>query len=152
MRFGKIVATLGCVAILAAGVGIGGTWWFMNDGERAGATAEAPERDKRTYKYVSLEKVIVMLRGVAGESTSHYMAVDLVFKTPLGEERITREQLPFLRSVAVKALSMLTVEDASKMTVDELTANIDQAYHDRYQADGQKRPFVDVMIGKLLVE
>jgi flagellar FliL protein len=155
MSVGKIVAIAGAVAILAAGIGVGGTWWLMKAGENADTTAavaDAPVRDKRTYKYVSLEKVIVMLRNVAGDPATHYLAVDLVFKSPEGAERSTREQLPFLRSVAVKALSMLTLEEASRMTVDELTATINLAYEERYRADGQERPFVDVMIGKLLVE
>lgn len=155
MSFGKIVAALVTVAVLAVGVGVGATWWMMKGGNLGVATAEAapvPERDSRTYRYVSLEKVIVMLRGMEGEPAPHYLAVDLVFKTPEGDERVTREHLPFLRSVAVKALSTLTMDNASKMTVDELTATINRAYADKYTADGASRPFVDVMIGKLLVE
>lgn len=153
MSFGKIVATLVTVSIVAVGLGVGATWWFMKQGGIATAEA-APvrERDDRVYKYVSLDKVIVMLRGEEGEPAPHYLAVDLVFKTPEREERKTREHLPFLRSVAVKSLSTLTMDKASRMTVDELTATINEAYANQYTNDGQDRPFVDVMIGKLLVE
>jgi flagellar FliL protein len=156
MSFGKIVASLVTVALVAVGLGVGATWWFMQGGGGI-ATAEAkteavPEPDRRAYKYVSLDKVIVMLRGVEGEPVPHYLAVDLVFKAPEDDERKTREHLPFLRSVAVKALSTLTMENASKITVDELTETINRAYLDKYTADGATRPFVDVMIGKLLVE
>lgn len=150
----KIVAALVTVAFVAVGLGVGATWWFMKGGG-AIATAEAapvPEPDTRVYKYVSLDKVIIMLRGVEGEPAPHYLAVDLVFKAPEDDERKTREHLPFLRSVAVKALSTLTMDNASKMTVDELTTTINRAYLDKYTADGAERPFVDVMIGKLLVD
>ena len=43
--------------------------------------------DKQEYKYVTLDKVIVMLRNQAGEPMSHYLAVDLVFKTAVEKEK-----------------------------------------------------------------
>ncbi|HWK50015.1 MAG TPA: flagellar basal body-associated FliL family protein, partial [Steroidobacter sp.] len=142
----------------AVGIGVGATWWLMKGGS-AIASAEAapvPEEeapvDDRIYKYVSLEKVIVMLRGMEGEPAPHYLALDLVFKTPEKQERIAREQMPLLRSVAVQELSTLTMDRAGKMTVEELTATMKKAFTDRYTKDRQERPFVDVMIGKLIVE
>ncbi|WP_129649248.1 flagellar basal body-associated FliL family protein [Peristeroidobacter agariperforans] len=158
MSFGKIVAALLGVTVLALGLGAGATWWFVKGGA-AISTADAsvpkeeePEIDDRVFKYVSLEKVIVMLRGVEGEPAPHYLALDLVFKTPEEEEKIAREQLPLLRSVAVKELSTLTMDRAGKMTVEELTAQMTKAFADRYAQDRAERPFVDVMIGKLIVE
>ncbi len=159
MSFGKIVAALLGVTVLALGLGAGATWWFMKGGT-AISSAEAapvpkeeePEPDDRVYKYVSLEKVIVMLRGVEGEPAPHYLALDLVFKTPEESERTTREQLPLLRSLAVKELSTLTMDRAGKMTVEELTATMDQAFATKYAKDRAERPFTDVMIGKLIVE
>lgn len=156
MSLGKVVTALVTVAMVAVGLGVGATWWFMKGGNGSAiATAEAepaPEKDDTVYKYVSLDKVIVMLRGTEGEPAPHYLAVDLVFKSPEDDERTTRENLPFLRSVAVKELSTLTMDGASKMTVDELTSTVNRAYTDRYAKDGATRPFVDVMIGKLIVE
>ncbi|HEY0685255.1 MAG TPA: flagellar basal body-associated FliL family protein [Steroidobacter sp.] len=158
MSFGKIVAALLTVTVVAVGLGAGATWWFMRDSS-ATATAEAapeaepePEADPRKYKYLNLEKVIVMLRGVEGEPAPHYLAVDLVFKTPEELEKDTREQLPLLKSIAVKALSTLTMDAASKITVEELTATIIKAYADTYTRDRAEQPFVDVMIGKFIVE
>lgn len=147
----KIVVALLTLLFVAVGLGAGATWWFMKGGSLFTADA-APARDKRDYKYVSLDKVIVMLRGEEGEPAPHYLAVDLVFKTLERHERRIREHLPFLRSVAVKALSTLTMDNASRMTVDELTEIVNEAYVQQYTTDGQERPFVDVMIGKLLVE
>lgn len=159
MSFGKIVASLLGVTVLALGLGAGATWWFMK-GSAAIATADAasvpkeeePEIDDRVFKYVSLEKVIVMLRGVEGEPAPHYLALDLVFKTPEEEEKLAREQLPLLRSVAVKELSTLTMDRAGKMTVEELTEQMNKAFAERYAKDRAERPFVDVMVGKLIVE
>lgn len=157
MSFGKIVAALLGVTVLAVGLGAGATWWFMKGGAAiatadAAAVPEEPEVDDRVFKYVSLDKVIVMLRGVEGEPAPHYLALDLVFKTPEEEEKLAREQLPLLRSVAVKELSTLTMDRAGKMTVEELTAQMNKAFAERYAKDRAERPFVDVMIGKLIVE
>ena len=158
MSFGKMVAALLAVAVLAVGLGVGATWWFMKGGSPLASAEAAPvaeevlEVDERIYKYVSLEKVIVMLRGVEGEPAPHYLALDLVFKTPEEAEKITREHLPLLRSVAVKELSTLTMDHAGKMTVEELTAAMNKAFDARYTKDRAKRPFVDVMVGKLIVE
>ncbi|MFC4308148.1 flagellar basal body-associated FliL family protein [Steroidobacter flavus] len=158
MSFGKIVAALLGVTVLAVGVGAGATWWFMKGGsaiasaEAAPAPKEEEPVDDRIYKYVSLEKVIVMLRGVEGEPAPHYLALDLVFKSPEEDEKATREQLPLLRSLAVKELSTLTMDRAGKMTVEELTATMEKAFADRYAKDRADRPFTDVMIGKLIVE
>jgi flagellar FliL protein len=157
MSFGKIAAALLGVTVLAVGLGAGTTWWLMKGGT-AIASAEAapvpaePEPDERVYKYLSLEKVIVMLRGVDGEPAPHYLALDLVFKTPEEAERNAREQLPLLRSVAVKELSTLTMDRAGKMTVEELTATMSKAFDDKYAKDRAERPFTEVMIGKLIVE
>ncbi len=158
MSFGKIVAALLGVAVLAVGIGVGATWWMMKGGgaiasaEAAPVPEKLPPVDNRVYKYVSLEKVIVMLRGVEGEPAPHYLALDLVFKTPEKQERLAREQMPLLRSIAVKELSTLTMDRAGKMTVEELTATMNKAFADRYSKDRQERPFVDVMVGKLIVE
>jgi flagellar FliL protein len=157
MSFGKIVAALVGVTVLAVGLGAVATWWLMKGGSAIASAEAAPvpqeePADDRVYKYVSLEKVIVMLRGVEGEPAPHYLALDLVFKTPEEDERVAREQLPLLRSVAVKELSTLTMDRAGKMTVEELTATMSKAFEDKYAKDRAERPFTDVMIGKLIVE
>src|SRR5688572_20652891 len=117
MSFGKMAAALVAVTVLAVGIGAGTAWWMMKGGGAISSAQAAPvpeegPADDRIYKYVSLEKVIVMLRGVAGEPAPHYLALDLVFKTPEETERTTREHLPLLRSVAVKELSTLTMDHA----------------------------------------
>ena len=159
MSFGKIVAAVLGVTVVAVGLGAGTTWWLMKGGNAIATADAAPAPneqelpfDDRVFKYVSLEKVIVMLRGVEGEPAPHYLALDLVFKTPEDDERAAREQLPLLRSVAVKELSTLTMDRAGRMTVEELTDQVTKAFAARYAKDRTERPFVDVMIGKLIVE
>lgn len=157
MSVGKLVTALLSVTVLAVGLGAGATWWLMKGGNaiasaEAAPVPEQPAPDDRVYKYLSLEKVIVMLRGMEGEPAPHYLALDLVFKTPEDDERIAREQLPLLRSVAVKELSTLTMDRAGKMTVEELTATMSKAFDDKYAKDRTERPFTEVMIGKLIVE
>jgi flagellar FliL protein len=93
-----------------------------------------------------------MLRNGEGETGSHYLAVDLVFKTPPKTEKLTKEHLPLLRSVAVRSLSNQTRAQATAMTVDQLAERLNQAYAAAYQAEHHEMPFAEAMIGKLIVE
>lgn len=135
-------------------------WWGLKaqtppSPEAVAAAAEEKARkeaEKHPPRYVSLDKVIVMLRREPGDPASHYLAVDLVFKTPEQHEKMVREHLPMLRSVAVRALSTLTPTRAAAMSVDELAAEIGSAYGTSYAAEKREQPFTDVMIGKLIIE
>jgi len=145
------------VGLAMAGLGGGGAWWWLKNRAPAADTAQAqaqakPDYDKQEYKYVSLDKVIVMLRGQAGEPMAHYLAVDLVFKAPAEKERTVKEHLPLLRSVAVSALSTYPLEKASKMTITELATDINAAYQASYERDRKEKPFVEALIGKLIIE
>jgi flagellar protein FliL len=146
-----VVAVLGGISSVAAGGAL--TWWLLKSQLGHGTAAVAVHKeDSRAFKYVPLDKVIVMLRNTAGEPVSHYLALDLVFKSPLDSEKVTRDHLPLLRSVTVKALSALTMETASRLTVDELTTQINTAYAATYSDDVQGKPFAEAMIGKLIIE
>lgn len=132
-------------------------WWLLQKqiAVASATAADEPARqpiDTRAFKYVSMDKVIVMLRNAAGEPVSHYLALDLVFMTPLESERITRDHLPLLRSVAVKALSDLTMEAASQLTVEQLARQINEAYEQTYANDPKGKPFAEAMISKLIIE
>lgn len=137
--------------LLMAAAGGGVAWWLLKaDAPRA--EQEEVMSDPLEYKYVSLEKVVVMLRGSAGEPLSHYMAMDLVFKAPVEHEKIVRQHLPLLRSIAVRAMSAYTMEKATMMTVDQFAADINTAYRESYAAERTVMPFADAMIGKLIIE
>lgn len=138
-----------CVAgLLLAGGGAAGAWWLLRSQDKS--APKAVEVDTREYKYVTLDKVIVMLRTRSGEPMSHYLAVDLVFKTPAKSEKHVKEHLPLLRSVAVNALSEYTLDRAGQMTVQEFTIEVNKAFARSY-AHGEK-PFTEALISKLIIE
>ncbi|MDF1484211.1 flagellar basal body-associated FliL family protein [Ramlibacter sp. H39-3-26] len=155
-RFLPILAFVAGGVCLAA-AGAGGAWWLLRaqPGAESAAVAvqEKPEKVVlHDAKYVSLDKVIVMLRSRPGEPLSHYLAIDLVFRTAVKSEKTVREQLPLLRSIAVRFLSTYTMEQAGMISVDDLTTAINGAYAQSYAQDEAPMPFSDVMIGKLVIE
>jgi len=143
-------------AVLLTAVGGAAAWYTLRP--KVEPTPEmlaekaAEEARKHPPKYVSLDKVIVMLRRENGDTSSHYMAVDLVFKTNEKEEKVTREHLPMLRSVAVRALSALTPATAGGMSIDQFAEEVNKAYAASYEAEKRDKPFSEVMIGKLIIE
>lgn len=147
MKSVKRIVVLTALGVAALAAGGGAVWWVMTP--HAASTKSADTRD---YKYLSLDKVIVMLRKSDGELASHYLAVDLVLKTPNESEKVTRDHLPLLRSVTVKALSSITLEDASRASVDELTKRINTAFTQTYARDSDGKPFTEAMIAKLIIE
>lgn len=165
-----VFALTAVVALLLAALVAGGVLWWRGSahastGAQAAATTpsggghtasatgtSASPRDGAKYKYVSLEKVIVMLRGKDGEPVSHYLAMDLVFKVREDEEKTVKEHLPLLRSVAVKSLSAYTMDKASLMSIDQFTVDINRAFGDRYRLEQRDKPFAEAMISKLIIE
>lgn len=162
MKKSKLILIIVAVALLTGSAGGGFVWWKFR--QQAAAKAEAaegneaaapvkPPADKRPQKYITVEKIIVMLKRTAGgDLTPHYVALDVVLKTPSEKEKETKEQLPLLRSVAVKVISNYTLDEASLMTIDQFTAVINTAFEDSYKHEKQERPFSEAMIGKLIIE
>ena len=138
----------GAFVLLGAGSGFA-AWHFMGNKP---ATAQAASVDTREYRYVSLDKVIVMLRAREGGPLSNYMAVDLVFKTPVKAESSVKQQLPRLRSLAVASLSELTLERASMLSIPELTDFLQKAYGEGFSRESREAPFAEVMVGRLVIE
>jgi flagellar FliL protein len=152
-----IIAIAGAVIISAAGAGAA-VWWFMpkpasaaGTDAKAQAKAEQPKEGK-PVKYVTLEKVIVMLRRGPNEADTHYLSTDLVLATDPDKEKDTKENLPLLRSLAVRTLSGYTMAEASSMTVDKYAFELNRSFNASYEHTHTEKPFVDVMIGKLIIE
>jgi flagellar FliL protein len=154
-----LILVIATASVLTVAAGGAAAWW----GLRARAAHDAPDAavaaasappaaDKRPQKYVNLDKVIVMLKREEGDSATHYLAMDLVLKTPEPQEKITKEHLPMLRSVALKALSGFTAEKAGTMTIDQFAEVINTAYAETYSRDQREKPFSEAMIGKLIIE
>lgn len=143
---------MGVMALTALLAGAGGSWFLLQAQGKAPTLAAAEPVEAKEYKYVSLDKVIVMLRDHAGAPLSHYLAVDLVFKTTPEDEAITKEHLPLLRSIALRALSAYPMEQARLMSIDQFSAVVNKAFSSAYAREGQPRPFREAMIGKLIIE
>ncbi|HTN67449.1 MAG TPA: flagellar basal body-associated FliL family protein [Burkholderiaceae bacterium] len=138
---------------ITAAAGGAAAWWGLQNKPATSASAVQKSDDpKNARKYVTLEKVVVMLHRKPGDASAHYLAADLVFKTTESKEKVTKEHLPLLRSVAVRALSALPMEKAELMTVDQFAAEIDRALSASYARDQREKPFSEVMIGKLIIE
>jgi flagellar FliL protein len=149
-----IIAIAGAVIISAAGAG-GAVWWFMPK-PAAAANAEKKQADKpkegKPVKYVTLDKVIVMLRRGPNEAESHYLSTDLVLATEPEKEKETKENLPLLRSLAVRTLSGFTMAEASTMTVEKYAEKLNHSFNADYERTHTEKPFAEVMIGKLIIE
>jgi flagellar FliL protein len=160
------MAIAGAVIVSAAGAG-GAVWWFMPkpamaaaaeaDGKHGdakhGDKEKAKEKGKegKPAKYVTLDKVIVMLRRGPNEDT-HYLSADLVLATTADKEKETKENLPLLRSLAVRTLSNYTMPEASSMAVDKYAEALNHAFTANYETEHAEQPFSEVMIGKLIIE
>jgi flagellar FliL protein len=149
-----IIAIAGAVILSAAGAG-GAVWWFMPKP----ATAAGPEKkeaekpkEAKPVKYVTLDKVIVMLRRAPNEAESHYLSTDLVLATSPEKEKETKENLPLLRSLAVRTLSNYTMAEASTMTVEKYAEQLNHSFNANYAHTHAEKPFEEVMIGKLIIE
>lgn len=152
----KIAIIATAFGLLMAGTAGGAVWWAMKPAKSANAAADAETHEAPKpgpdYRYVTLDKVLIMLRNQHGEAVTHYMAIDLVFKALPENEKRTKEHLPLLRTVAVKALSSYTVETATSMTVDQYAAELNKAYGEAYAAEHREAPFAEALIGKLIIE
>jgi flagellar FliL protein len=150
-----IIAIAGAVIVSAAGAG-GAVWWFMPKPAAAAGTAKKVEpekpKDGKPLKYVTLDKVIVMLRRGPDESDAHYLSTDLVLSTEASKEKETKENLPLLRSLAVRTLSAYTMKEASRMTVEQYAEQLNKSFDANYEHEHTEKPFVQVMIGKLIIE
>ena len=130
----------------------GGVWWYLNQDQAMFAEKKEPVVDLKKYKYVSVDKVIVMLRSEKEGAMKHYLSTDLVFKLPVEQEKTLKEQIPLLRSIAVRALSSYSFEKMGAITIDQLTADMNSAYNLTYEKNPKDKPFLEVLIGKLIVE
>src|SRR6218665_600054 len=151
MTKSKLIALVAGITLLVAGGAGAGFWWWQ--GRDAHAAKAPPPPKPSTFRYVTLGKVIVMLRSQAGDPLAHYMAVDVVFKAndPV-KEKAVKDQLPLLRSVTVKALSAYTLDKASALTIEQLAPEVNDAYKSRYTEDGIEQPFDEALISKLIIE
>ncbi|MDW5417415.1 MULTISPECIES: flagellar basal body-associated protein FliL [unclassified Iodobacter] len=134
--------------LVAAGVGGGAAYYFKQD-----SAPKVVKHEPIEYKFATVDKIIVMLRNDDGSSLStHYIAVDLVFRTSKEKEAEIKNHLPFLKSTAVKVLSHLNLTIANKMTIEDYHSLLNKEFATAYIGGGSEKPFSDVMVSKLIVE
>lgn len=159
MKNMKIIIAFAAVAVIGAAVA-GGAVWYMSKGnattpEQAAAEAKKKEEKKaegKPLKYLTVDKVIIMLKRAPGDTVTHYMSADLVITTNEETEKKAKEHLPMLRSVAVRTLSDLSMSAAQAMTIDQFATALNKAFDETYEHDKREKPFTEVMIGKLIIE
>lgn len=157
-KLSSIIAFAGVALISAAAAGAAMWWYGPVPATGPGAAAEAEQvqaaevEDKEPARYITLDKVIVMLKRNAGDTQAHYISTDLVLSTTEENEKKTKEHLPMLRTVAVRALSSYAMNEASAMTVEQFADRLNNAFEVTYAAEKTEKPFTEVMIGKLIIE
>ncbi|QNA88207.1 flagellar basal body protein [Massilia sp. Dwa41.01b] len=156
----KMIIGVVAVALVSAGAA-GGAMWWMNaqeahaapaEGKSAHAEPKKKEKSDKPVKYITLDKVIVMLKRGQNEATTHYLSTDLVLSTDEEREKEAKDHLPLLRSIVVRALSNHTMAEASSMSVEQYAAQLNKTFDANYAAEDREKPFDEVMIGKLIVE
>lgn len=166
MKNMKMIVAFALVAVVGAAVA-GGAVWYMSKGDEAAAVAhegkdakdakakkakKEEKKDDTPPKYLTVDKVIIMLKRVPTDTSAHYMSADLVITTNVKQEKEAKEHLPMLRSVAVRTLSNLPMATAQVMTIDQFAAELNKAFDETYEQEGREKPFSEVMIGKLIIE
>lgn len=159
----KLIIIILGVALVCGG-GAGAAVWFLapkadaaeghHDEEKKPKKKKKKEDEEEAgpVKYLTVDKVIVMLRRSPNQAVPHYLSADLVVAAPLKKEKEAKEELPLLRSVAVRTLSALPMDKAQVMTIDEYAEVLNKAFEEQYEKDEREQPFKEVMIGKLIVE
>lgn len=147
----KIIVAFAGVA-LAAAAAAGAVVWYMSPAAQPAAVAARPAPEKKLTKYVTLDKVIIMLRRAPNEANPHYMSLDLVLATTPEEEKETKEHLPLLRSIAVAAMSTRTMAEASAMTVEQVAGELNKTFSAAYEKENHIKPFSEALIGKLIID
>ncbi|MEH6437887.1 flagellar basal body-associated FliL family protein [Massilia sp. DD77] len=149
----KLIIAFAGVA-LAAAAAAGGAMWYLNPAptKAEAAVEHKPVPEKSLTKYVTLDKVIVMLRRAPNEPAAHYLSVDLVLATTPELEKEAKEHLPLLRSIVVSSLSTRSLAEASAMTVDQYAEQLNKTFDASYAKENHVKPFSEVMIGKLIIE
>ena len=145
-----IVIAAAVVVCLALG---GGAWWWVQQqtaGE--GPKVQAPKLDASKPSYVTLEKVVVMLRPVSEQSGNHYLSLDLVLRTDKAKEKAVKGDLPMIKGVAVRTLSKLDVEQARAMSIEEWTELLRRDVMDAYTPQLDLLGFDQLMVSRLIIE
>jgi flagellar protein FliL len=152
----RTIVTTALLLLVTAAASAGGAWWWTQRVATAPASATPaatimPRLDEKHYRYVSLDSVIVMLRGTpAGQQ--RFLAVDLVLRSDKRHEPAVKSDLALLRSVVVRLLSTYSMEQAQAMSIDALAQTLRDELFKAYQGRSAGCPFDDALIARLIIE
>lgn len=140
------LALVVCIAIA------GGAWWWVQQQTPGGQIPKAPTLDAQQPSYVSLDKVLVMLREPSLPNTNRYLSLDLVFRTDKPHEKAVKANLPMLKGVALRRLSKLELAQAQAMSIEEWTEMLNREMLAAYEGNLALRGFDQVMVSRLILE
>ena len=149
VAIGVVVAVLLCLGAA------GGAWWWLQKQAAAAEPAEVsgPSLDSRQASYVSLDKIVVMLKTDQGERIGNsYMSLDLVLRTDKPREKALKAELPMLKGVAVRTLSQVGLTQARGMSIDQWTELLSADLVAAYASHPDLRLFDKVMVSRLIIE
>ncbi|MGL6069778.1 flagellar basal body-associated FliL family protein [Craterilacuibacter sp.] len=139
-------------ALLTVALSGGGVYFWMSQGAHGKSAEPVTEPAVTGNRFVSLDKVIVMLKSAPEGGAMQYMVVDLVFRTSEKQEAEVKTQLPLLKSLAVRSLSLLDGHQAAALGVDAHQQRLSKAYVAAFGKERREMPFSEVMVSKLIVE
>lgn len=148
----NIAIIIVCAVLACAGIAGGAWWWVQQQAVSTPAANDVPKLDASAPSYVTLDKIVVMLRPSSDRLHNTYLSLDLVFRTDKVHEKAVKSDLPMLKGVAVRTLSQLEVENAKSMSIDEWTGLLSQDLMAAYASQQSLRAFDQVMVSRLIIE
>lgn len=143
---------IGLVLLVCVGAAGGVWWWVQQQGSAAPAAGSAVKLDASKPSYLTLDKIVVMLRSEPERRHNTYASVDLVFRTDKAHTKEVQGELPMLKGVAVRALSKVDVAKAKAMTIEEWTDLLSNDLMAAYEQQPSRRAFDQVMLSRLIIE
>lgn len=150
----KTVGIIIGVALLVCAGMAGGAWWWMQQQSAVASVKSTPmaKLDASQPSYLTLDKIVVMLRPEPERSQNTYVSVDLVFRTDKVHAKEFKGELPMLKGVAVRTLSKLDVHQAKAMAIEEWTDLLSRDLIAAYEHQPSPRVFDQVMVSRLIIE
>lgn len=142
---------IGVALLVCAGAAIG-AWWWVQQAAGGAKTAQAVKLDASQPSYLTLDKIVVMLRPEPDRVQNTYVSVDLVFRTDKVNAKEFKGELPMLKGVAVRSLSKLDVTQAKNMAIEEWTDLLSRDLMGAYEQQPNRRVFDQVMVSRLIIE
>ena len=144
---------IGVVLLVCMGAAGGAWWWVQQQGFTASAKpVQVATLDASQPSYVTLDKIVVMLRPEPELLQNTYISVDLVFRTDKAHAKEFKGELPMLKGVAVRTLSKVSVTQAKAMVIEEWTDLLSRDLIAAYEQQPSPRVFDQVMVSRLIIE